>query len=106
MLAHSSSGHKHALSEILQDPTIAARLSDTKYAKEISALETFYRILGSDDSRAFYGFEYVVKASEMGAIETLMVTDGLFRSSDLVERRKYISIVERVRELGIYLTAN
>lgn len=100
MLVHSSSGHKHSLSEVLQDPTIQSRLSDTKFSKEVSTLEAFYRILGSDDSRAFYGFEFVEKASEMGAIETLLVTDGLFRSSDLTERKKYIALVERVRELG------
>ncbi|KAJ3361618.1 hypothetical protein HDU91_003827, partial [Kappamyces sp. JEL0680] len=65
ILVHANSGHKHALGEVLQDPGIQSRLSDTKYAKEMAALETFYRILGSDDSKAFYGFEYVEKASEM-----------------------------------------
>lgn len=85
----------------MQDPAIQSQLSETKYASEIRALESFYRILASDDSRAFYGYEYVIKASELGAIETLLVTDGLFRSSDLLERKKYIRLVERVREYGI-----
>lgn len=100
MLVHSSSGHKHALGELLQDPSVQMQLSDTKYAKEVAALESFYKILASDDSRAFYGYDYVVRASEVGAVDTLMVTDELFRSSDLVERKKYIQLVEKVRELG------
>jgi protein pelota len=99
-LARASSGHKHALGEVLQDPAIQSQLADTKYAREISSLESFYRILATDDSRAFYGYDYVVKASDLGAIETLLVTDGLFRSSDLVERKRYIQLVEKVREYG------
>lgn len=99
-LVHSSSGHKHALSEVLQDPGIQSRLSDTKYSQETTAIENFYKVLGTDDASAFYGFEFVEKASLMGAVETLMVTDGLFRSSDLVVRKKYIKLVERVKESG------
>ncbi|KAJ3324415.1 hypothetical protein HDV06_006826 [Boothiomyces sp. JEL0866] len=100
ILVHSSSGHKHALQEILQEPQVQSKLSDTKYQREIKSLEEFYKTLGNDPSKAFYGYEYVLKASERGAIHTLMVTDGLFRSSNLQERRKYISLVEKAKENG------
>ncbi|KAJ3276254.1 hypothetical protein HDV01_005702 [Terramyces sp. JEL0728] len=107
IMVHSSSGHKHALQEILQDPQVQSKLSDTKYQKEVGALEEFYRTLGNDPSKAFYGYDYVLKASDRGAIQTLMVTDGLFRlfvtyrrSSNLQERRKYISVVEKAKENG------
>ncbi|KAI8899057.1 hypothetical protein BC833DRAFT_587289 [Globomyces pollinis-pini] len=100
MLVHTSSGHKHSLTEILQDPNVQSKLEDTKYAKEVKALDNFYQILGNDPSKAFYGYEYVVKACERGAIDVLMVTDGLFRSSNLETRRKYIDLVEQVRSLG------
>lgn len=30
LLTHSSSGHKHALKEVLSNPSVVARLSDTK----------------------------------------------------------------------------
>ena len=79
VLMHCSSGHKHALEEILQDPSMQLKLSDTKYAKEIITLDQFYKMLGSDPARAFYGLNYVLKASEKGAIETLMMMDSLFR---------------------------
>ena len=79
VLAHSSSGQKHALSEILQEPGVQAQLSDTKYAMEVKSLEKFYRMMSSDPSRAFYGYAHVVKAAEQGAVETLMLTDALFR---------------------------
>lgn len=40
--AHSSSGHKHALKEVLTDPEVAPKLSDTKALGEVRSLETFY----------------------------------------------------------------
>jgi protein pelota len=100
ILAHASSGHKHSLQEILQDPQIQSRLSDTKYAKEVDALERFYKTLSLDPTKAFYGYEYVVKAGEYGAIETLMVSDALFRSSNVVERKLYIQLVDQVKQMG------
>ena len=100
LLAHSSSGQKHALSEILEDPGIQAQLADTKYALEVKTLDRFYKMLSTDPSRAFYGFQHVSKAAERGGIETLLVTDGLFRSADIPTRKTYIHLVENVRQTG------
>ena len=40
------------------------------------------------------------RANEHLAIETLLVTDGLFRSSDVQVRKAYVQLVESVRENG------
>jgi len=49
--------------EVLQDPAVSARLSDTKAAAEVKALEDFYSMLQNDPNRAFYGlvdnFEFI-----------------------------------------------
>jgi protein pelota len=79
LLVHSSSGHKHALQEVLSDPAIQRQLSDTKYSKEIKALEEFFTQLNNDPDRAFYGFKHVQKAADMGAISALLLSDDLFR---------------------------
>ncbi|TPX30163.1 hypothetical protein SmJEL517_g06207 [Synchytrium microbalum] len=100
LLVHCSSGHKHALKEVLEQPAIQARLSDTKYAQEVKTLERFYITLAQDPDRAYYGFEHCDKAADSGGIEVLMVTDGLFRSADVPTRRKYIDLVERVQAQG------
>ncbi|KAL0087246.1 eRF1 domain 1 [Phycomyces blakesleeanus] len=100
ILIHCSSGHKHALNEVMQDPSIQARLADTKAAREVQALDKFYQMLNNDPDRAFYGFSHVLKANERGAIGTLLVTDELFRSADVETRRKYIDLVEQVRAMG------
>lgn len=42
---HSSSGHIHALNEVLMDPAVSSRMADTKCAKEMESIETFYKLL-------------------------------------------------------------
>jgi protein pelota len=79
ILAHSSSGQKQSLSELLEQPGIQSQLSDTKYAQESAALKRFYRMLSTDACRAFYGYDHVAKAADQDAIETLLLTDSLFR---------------------------
>lgn len=100
ILVHSSSGQKHALSEVLLEPAVMSRLSDTKYMAEVKSLEKFYTLLNNDASKAFYGFKHVSKAIENGAVETLMITDALFRSDDVAIRKRYIALVEQVRSFG------
>jgi len=98
ILVHSSSGFKHSLQEVLSDPAVSSRLSDTKATSEVRALQTFYTMLQNEPDRAFYGIDHVEKANEMLAIETLMVTDDLFRSTNLSTRKRYVNLVESVRD--------
>ena len=65
--------------EILAEPALTSRISDTKASGEVKALETFYTILQTDPSRAFYGKKHIQKANESQAIETLLISDKLFR---------------------------
>lgn len=98
LLVHSSSGFKHSLQEVLTDPAISSRLSDTKATSEVRALESFYTMLQNEPDRAFYGIDHVERANDMLAIETLMVTDNLFRSTNLAERKRFVNLVESVRD--------
>lgn len=67
------------LAEILQDPGVQSKLSDTKAAGEVKALDQFYQVLQNEPSRAFYGTKHVERANEGQAIETLLISDKLFR---------------------------
>lgn len=67
------------VAEVLQDPSVQARLSDTKAASEVKALEQFYQILQTEPEKAFYGKAHVMRAAESQAIETLLISDNLFR---------------------------
>ncbi len=100
VLCHASSGHRHAFHEVLAKPELQARLSQTKAVSEVRALQSFYRMLADDETRAVYGPSHVFYASEMGAIETLLVTDVLFRSADIPTRKKFVALVESVKSAG------
>eukprot|EP00850_Spirogloea_muscicola_P010672 SM000063S20062 [mRNA] locus=s63:547279:550585:- [translate_table: standard] len=100
ILAHSSSGYKHSLKEVLAEPAVLAQVKDTKAAKEVKALQDFYSMLTSDPARAFYGPGHVEAAHERLAIQTLLITDELFRNANLTERRRWVNLVEAVKADG------
>lgn len=98
--AHASSGHKHALKEVLANPAVGAMLSETKASREVAALAEFYETLRVDEARAVYGFKSVSRACELNAIATLLVTDELFRAAEVARRVQYVALVEAVRANG------
>ncbi|XP_046591515.1 protein pelota isoform X2 [Neodiprion lecontei] len=100
MLVHASSGFKHSLREVLADPAVVSRVADTKAAGEVRALQAFYTLLQTEPARAFYGKRHVEKANEAQAIETLLISDKLFRCQDIVTRKQYVNLVDSVREFG------
>ncbi|KYN43391.1 Protein pelota [Trachymyrmex septentrionalis] len=100
LLVHASSGFKHSLKEVLADPAVVSRISDTKAAGEVRALEVFYNTLQMDPARAFYGKKHVEKASAAQAVETLLISDKLFRCQDIAQRKEYVEIVENVKDSG------
>lgn len=100
LLCKASSGHKHALEEIFADPAIMAQMTETKVAKEVQVLNKFMRLIEKDPDRAYYGYDHVSKAHEQLAIDSLLVTDELFRNSNVKTRRKYVDLVESVRANG------
>ena len=69
-------------------------------AKEIETLNKFMRMIDVNPEKAYYGYAHVCKANEEMAIESLLVTDALFRSNDIATRKKYVALVESVRENG------
>jgi len=100
VLVHASSGFKHSLNEVLADPAIANKLADTKAASEIKSLDLFYSTLMSEPSKAFYGLDHVRKANESQAIDTLLISDKLFRCNDVPKRKMYVELVDSVRDSG------
>ena len=97
---HASSGHMHSLKEVLADASVAARLSDTKAAGEVAALNRFYETMNVCADKAFYGPQHVMRAAEVQAIDELLVSDALFRSRNLGERERYVALVDEVRAAG------
>ncbi|KAF2006302.1 hypothetical protein P154DRAFT_482073 [Amniculicola lignicola CBS 123094] len=102
LVAHSSTAHVHSLSEVLSSATIMAKLSETKYARETALIDRFNTLLRLDDGRAWYGPKQVESAVQGGAVGrgggVLMISDSLFRAQDVKERRRWVGLVDQVRE--------
>jgi len=98
---HCTSGHMMSLKEILEDETIAARISDTKASGEVRILKEFFDLMKNKPDTTVYGIKHVQKALELQAIRTLLLTDALFRSTDLATRKKYVALVDAVRTGGM-----
>jgi protein pelota len=100
LLVHSSSGFKHALKEVLADPSVTAKMDQTAAFNEVKTLDNFFQMLNHDPDRAYYGYKHVLKADQAKAVDTLLVTDDLFRSSDVKTRAEYVKLTESVKENG------
>ncbi|KAK0490823.1 eRF1 domain 1-domain-containing protein [Armillaria novae-zelandiae] len=97
---HVSSPHVHSLVEVLKSPEIVSQLKETKFAREGIVLDKFFKMLGSDEMRAWYGSDHVSLAADRGAIGTLLISDELFRASIPETRKKYVALVEAVQQKG------
>ncbi|KAF3452435.1 hypothetical protein FNV43_RR02868 [Rhamnella rubrinervis] len=100
ILVHATSGYKHSLREVLDAPNVMNMIKDTKAAREVRALEDFFNMLSNDPARACYGPKHVEVAHERMAIQTLLITDELFRNADVATRKKYVDLVNSVKDSG------
>lgn len=65
--------------ELLKDPKVLKRMSDTKAMREMKALETFFERVRCDPDKALFGLKHVTQAAEVKAIEVLLISDHLFK---------------------------
>ncbi|KAI0510479.1 hypothetical protein KFK09_011081 [Dendrobium nobile] len=54
----------------------------------------------STSARACYGPRHVEVANERMAIQTLLITDSLFKNADVLARKKYVNLVDFVKNSG------
>ena len=98
LLAPCSSGHLHCLKEVMGDKSVTSKLADSKATSEVRAMETFFKMMETDEDRAVYGPLPVLAAAEKQAIESVLILDTLFRSRSIAERKKWVGLVEDVKE--------
>ncbi|KAL4873309.1 hypothetical protein BDV12DRAFT_100266 [Aspergillus spectabilis] len=103
VVVHSASGYLHSLTEVLQSPTVKALLSDTKHARETKLMDDFHEQLRKETNRATYGPREVEHAVDQGAVGrgggVLIISNRLFRSQDVAERKRWVALVDRVRDV-------
>ncbi|XP_004495545.1 protein PELOTA 1 isoform X1 [Cicer arietinum] len=100
ILVHASSGYKHSLKEVLDAPNVMSVIKDTKAAQEVRILKEFYDMLSNDSARACYGAKHVEVANERLAVQTLLISDALFRNADIATRKKFVNLVNSVKDSG------
>lgn len=103
VVVHSASGYLHSLSEVLQSPAVKTILADTKYARETKLMDDFLEQLRKETNKATYGPREVESAVDQGAVGrgggVLIISNRLFRSQDVAERKRWVSLVDRVRDV-------
>lgn len=90
ILAHCSSGFKQSLNEILSNPEVREKSKTQHCAAELGYLEAFFENLRKDEGKCCYGFKCVQYALECKAIQTLLISDHLFRSKSTEVRKQYV----------------
>jgi protein pelota len=104
VVVHSSTGYVHSLNEVLKSPEVQKTMRDTKFTTETSLMDQFYERMRKDDGRAWYGTKPVEKAVAEGAVGrgggVLLVNNAFFRSMDVATRKKYVALVDKVKEDG------
>ncbi|RAL00631.1 putative translation factor pelota [Aspergillus ibericus CBS 121593] len=103
VVVHSASGYLHSLAEVLQSPAVKTILADTKYARETKLMDDFLEQLRKETNKATYGPREVESAVDQGAVGrgggVLIISNRLFRSQDVAERKRWVSLVDRVRDI-------
>jgi protein pelota len=87
----------------LKSPAVTSQLKDTKFARETRLIDNFYDSIRRDDGKAWYGVKEVLQCIEKGAVGrgggVLLINNNLFRSQNVEERKKWVALVDRVRDV-------
>lgn len=66
-------------------------------------MNDFLTMLRKDDGRAWYGPREVERAAKKGAIGkgggVLLISDALFRAQDVAVRRRWVALVDKIRDV-------
>ncbi|KAE9585421.1 hypothetical protein Lal_00018226 [Lupinus albus] len=88
------------LKEVLGDSTVMNSIKNSKVEIEIRTMRELWEMVCNNSDRVCYGPKSVECAQEMKAIETLLITDDLYRNDEIGTRKKYASLVKSVKENG------
>ena len=97
---HTSSGHKHSL---MESEELQHILGEHSVQHERKILESFIYHAQEKEGWAAYGFRCIKKLIDNNSIDVisdLLVTDKLYRAFDPDVRKKYVSLIDRVKRGG------
>ncbi|SCA48476.1 PelOta protein homologue, putative [Plasmodium ovale] len=100
LIIKTSSIYKTSINEIINDEHMKKKILNMKVVSHIDILNTFYKIFEKNEEKVCYGDAEVRHASSQNAIDSLLITDSIFRNCDVLRRKAYVSMVEQVKKTG------
>jgi protein pelota len=67
-------------------------------AKETEVLEKFFETLATCEDKVTYGPKSVEYSLREGAIDTMLISDKLFRAKNIEQRKYYVGLYEEANK--------
>ena len=100
----TATASRTGVEEIIARGAVDRIVESYQVLQESQVLEEFLKRLAKGESTVAYGLEEVTIATEMGAIEMLLVEESLLRPSDYEEGEKVRNLLKKIEKLqGNYM---
>lgn len=93
--------YKTAVQEAMNNPAVLKEMDMTKGREGAKMWEVFQRLITTEPDRCVYTPQYVCEALHYEAIDKLLVSDDVFRSTLISHRRFFNALCEKARQMGI-----
>jgi protein pelota len=103
IVVHASAASSTALKEALDDPAVKSKLETKRFSRESELIDKLYEHIRLDSGKAWYGEREVRACVARGAVSggaVLLISNKLFRATNPAERRKWVELVDSVRNAG------
>ena len=101
ILTHSANAYKQSLKTVMGNQMIQQQIQQMGFSTETQLLDLFFETLRTEDTKVCYGRMSVECAMDHNAVETLLISDHLFRSTSTEVRRIYVKLSEKGEKLGL-----
>ncbi|KAL5708923.1 hypothetical protein ACHQM5_019666 [Ranunculus cassubicifolius] len=88
------------IKEVLEIAAVKKFVKETEDTEGSSVMDELDFLCATDADHACYGWKSVNTANKLVAIRTLLITEELYRSSDVATRKKYTNLLESVKKSG------
>jgi protein pelota len=94
-----SMGGEKGLQEIVKRGIIQRVVKESKIQKEVVALTKFFEEISKESGLASYGFKEVENSMNLGAVETLLVSNSLLRKSKAKKDKAIDVLIENIKKM-------
>lgn len=100
ILCDSTSSDRRAIGEVLRNKAFVSRIHDQHYIHHNRAIDTLRKRLEDNDETVAIGLEDVCKAVQLGAVDSILITEYLIRNGYTEQRKHIHHILEDAKRHG------